>query len=833
MLALAGAILLYSIALALYVALLPTDGWVFQFDFTQPNPGYRFTEYYGSEPSPLQSGDVLGAIEGKPVQRVFAEVFALQSPRPANWHVGSNVEFTVRRSGRDLTLDVPLMRLFPQGVWNYVSSQMGGPLLILMILVMIGIGFVVFMRRPRYLPAQLLLLFSWSLAGSQLAVAPTSVAVILDPVALFLVHTPIFISIWQVMILPTVAYLLLVFPVVKQPLRRHPRLILLALYAPVQIGTWLALALNLGRPADVFYAWSTVQAIQILATLVLMILSVVHTFRTVRDATVLAQMRWITFGVLFGFMGSVLGWLFITLSGASSALFSLLVFPILLLPLSLAIAILRYRLFDIDFIIRRTLIYGVVSALLALIFAGSVVVLQALFRAITGQTSGVVIAISTLAIAALALPLRNRIQAAIDRIFYRQKYDAQKTLEAFVAGLQNQTDLEGLAAEARAVIQETLQPESVKVWLAADADQMPPASPKAGGQEVIARIASDDPIIARLQRARGVMEVDKLRVNSFALSSPALQTMKEEGDVVAAPLVHQGEFIGLVTLGPRRSEEGYSADDTRLLNNLATQAAPAFRVADLVREQRQEAQQREQIEQELRVARSIQQTLLRQEQLPLEGWTVKAHYQPARAVGGDFYDFIQLPDSRIGITIGDVSDKGVPAALVMAMTRTLLRETTKLHDSPGAILSAANESLAGDIPEKMFVTCFYAILEPASGRLIYANAGHDVPFWRTRDGVKALHARGMPLGLMPGMSYEEAEIRLAPHDTVLFYTDGLVEAHNPGREMFGLPRIEALIAGHPGGPELVTYLLEHQTAFTGPGWEQEDDTTTIILQCVS
>jgi serine phosphatase RsbU (regulator of sigma subunit) len=174
----------------------------------------------------------------------------------------------------------------------------------------------------------------------------------------------------------------------------------------------------------------------------------------------------------------------------------------------------------------------------------------------------------------------------------------------------------------------------------------------------------------------------------------------------------------------------------------------------------------------------------------------------------------------------------MPAALVMAMTRTLLREKTRQYDSPGAILAVANDSLAGDIPEGMFVTCFYTILDPATGRLIYANAGHDVPFWRTRDGVKELRARGMPLGLMPGMSYEEAEIRLTPNETILFYTDGLVEAHNTEHEMFGLPRLEELIAGHPGGPELVPYLLEHWRAFTGPGWGQEDDTTTIILQRV-
>jgi len=131
MLALASAVFLYSLALSLYVALLPTDGWDFYFDLTQPNPGYVFTEYYGSEPSPLQNGDALVAIEGKPIERVFAEAFALQLPRPANWQAGNNVEYTVRRDERELVLPVPLARLFPQVIWNYVSRQFGGPLFLL------------------------------------------------------------------------------------------------------------------------------------------------------------------------------------------------------------------------------------------------------------------------------------------------------------------------------------------------------------------------------------------------------------------------------------------------------------------------------------------------------------------------------------------------------------------------------------------------------------------------------------------------------------------------------------------------------------------------------
>jgi hypothetical protein len=174
---------------------------------------------------------VLLAIEGQPVEQTFAQAFALQSPRPPNWQAGNRVEYTILRDGREVTLDVPMDRHFPQVIWNYFSSPMGGVWLsLLTIPAMLAIGLVVFLQRPHYLPAQLLLLFSWSLSSSQLAIAPLSVAMLLDPIALFFAYTPVFIRIWQLTILPVIVHLLLVFPVPKQPLRRHPRLILLVLY---------------------------------------------------------------------------------------------------------------------------------------------------------------------------------------------------------------------------------------------------------------------------------------------------------------------------------------------------------------------------------------------------------------------------------------------------------------------------------------------------------------------------------------------------------------------------------------------------------------------------
>ncbi len=339
------------------------------------------------------------------------------------------------------------------------------------------------------------------------------------------------------------------------------------------------------------------------------------------------------------------------------------------------------------------------------------------------------------------------------------------------------------------------------------------------------QIAPNDPLVTYFQSVASTVELDKL-----TLDSPALRALKAAGVKLAVPLISHGELIGLLNLGPRLSEQDYSSDDRALLNNLATQAAPAVQVAQLVRQQQIELQARERLEQELRVARLIQQTLLPKELPALAGWQVAAYYQPARAVGGDFYDFIYLPDGRVALVIGDVTDKGVPAALVMATTRAILRAASQHSDSPGAVLERANELLYPDIPPKMFVTCLYAILDPASGRLQYANAGHDLPYRRTNGQALELRATGMPLGLMPGMSYEEKEITLAPGESILFHSDGLVEAHDPRREMFSFPRLEKLVAAHEDCSTLIKFLLDELARFTGAGWEQEDDVTLVTLE---
>jgi PAS domain S-box-containing protein len=306
-----------------------------------------------------------------------------------------------------------------------------------------------------------------------------------------------------------------------------------------------------------------------------------------------------------------------------------------------------------------------------------------------------------------------------------------------------------------------------------------------------------------------------------------------EVELLAVPVSVGEDQVGTYAMYHDISELKRAEEEVRQLNkDLEKRVAERTeQLKSAMAKQQQEAQERERIEQELRVARLIQQTFLPKSAPELGSYQIAAYYRPAREVGGDFYDFLELEDGRLGLVVGDASGKGIPAAMVMANTRSVLRTVAQGGDiAPGQVLEEANEILYPDIPPNMFVTCFYGVLDPSSNTFTYANAGHDLPYLHRNGDAEELRARGMPLGLMPGMSYEEREVVVDAGESVLFYSDGLVEAHDPQGEMFGFPRLRALVAEHDEEEHsLVDFLLEELYSFVAEGWEQEDDITLVTL----
>jgi hypothetical protein len=361
-------------------------------------------------------------------------------------------------------------------------------------------------------------------------------------------------------------------------------------------------------------------------------------------------------------------------------------------PAAIAVAILRYRLYDIDRIVSRTVTYALLTAVLAGIYAGLVLGIQRLVG--PDDAPDLVVAGATLVVAGLFRPVRSRIQALVDRRFNRRHR----------------------RAEAHDPMPRRLLPVRR------------PASRSTSTHDCKLDFQSPGPV-----------DLDTLKLGAARCA----------GVKLVVPLVTQGELIGLLNLGPRLSEQEYSADDRKLLENLAAQAAPALRVAQLVRSRRSRSDARA-LRAGARVAQLIQQNFLPQELPQHAGWQLDAFYRPAREVGGDFYDFIDLPDGRLGIVVGDVTDKGVPAALVMASTRSVLRASAQRLVEPGGSVLERSTTRSTRTCRRMFVTCLYGVLDPATGDLRFANAGHNLPCVQTADGASS---RGRPAcrsGSCPG-----------------------------------------------------------------------------------
>ncbi len=623
--------------------------------------------------------------------------------------------------------------------------------------------------------------------------------------------------------------LALVFPAEWSPVRQRSRLRFLPYLLSLGIGIWgLYLLYFDPDPWAYFAGWRASYTYTALAILFFIATTLYRQFTTT-STVARQQARIVLWGSLMAFAPISL-WMLAPLFKLTLGWQPALFLPLLLIfPLAVGLAILRYRLWDLDVFINRTLVYTILTVLLGAVFVGLVLVLQLLFGTITGWTSEPAVVLATLAIVALFTPLRRRVQRFIDRRFYRRKYDLARTLETFSQSLRDQVDLHLLIERLEAVISETILPSQIQTWLHTGSVYSLSAAPDKSSDNPApvsrsaAEISTQDPLVLHLDRLPGAEPIGNLE-----LDSPGLLHLTASGIQLVVPLVTHGELIGWLGLGPRRSGQEYSVDDRTLLTNLAIQAAPVVRVAQLVAQQQAELLDRERMNQEMQVASRIQHALLPKSLPLIDGWRMAAYYQPARVVGGDFYDFLNFADGRLGIIIGDVTDKGIPAAMVMTLTRTLLRAVALEGASPSWVLSRVNDLLKPDMPARMFVTCLYAILDPQTGIICYANAGHPVPYRRTKQGIAELRATGFPLGMLPGVSYVEEETSLEPGECIIFYSDGLIEAHNAERELFGFPRLQQLMAEKlDDGDSLINRLLSELKAFTGAQWEQEDDITLV------
>lgn len=326
-----------------------------------------------------------------------------------------------------------------------------------------------------------------------------------------------------------------------------------------------------------------------------------------------------------------------------------------------------------------------------------------------------------------------------------------------------------------------------------------------------------------------VLAHEKLRSASARATTPT--TILQVPVIELEKLLHQqsGFILTLIQIAIER----FLNTENETIQELAQKNEQLTRLLGELQAAQQQLVQKEKMEHELILARRMQESLLPQTIPQLDDWELYAHWQPAREVGGDFYDFISLADGRLAVVIGDVTGKGVPAAMMVSVVRSVLRATLRTPGTPGSWLANANNLLVEEMPPAYFATVFLALLARDGSDVRFANAGHCLPVRISPAQISELQARGMPLGLLPDMPYEEQQVTLSAGERVLFYSDGLTEAHNSAGEMYGTARLRAdmkRIRRITHQERMIARLMDLQREFTGPVWEPEDDLTMLILK---
>ncbi len=491
-------------------------------------------------------------------------------------------------------------------------------------------------------------------------------------------------------------------------------------------------------------------------------------------------------------------------------------------PLTMAYVVVVERALDVRVVLRQGVQYALARRGVRVLqgVVGTVVLIQAIGYAQSPGTSRpkqmILIAIG------VAIVVRLRVAGQIlshwvDRRFFREAYNTEQILSELAEQVRGILDREDLLHTVARKISESLHVDRIAVFLR-----------EGGGFRPAFALGYAAPPALTIDARDGRLQ--ELQESRTALLASRGSAMVLDAEVLL-PLPSRKEVLGFLALGPKKSQEPYSTGDARLLQTVAVQTGMALENARLSEQIASEMAQRELLAREIEIAREVQERLFPQVLPEVPALEYAGHCRPARAVGGDYYDFLALASGRLGLVIGDVSGKGVPAALLMASLQASVRGQSQGVASVADLMGNVNRLVCDASPENRYATFFYAQFDPASRRLIYSNGGHNPPIVLRGEDVLRLEAGGPPVGLFRVSRYTQEEIVLEPGDVLVLFTDGVSEAENPEEEEWGE---EALIAAARScralpPTEAIARIMQAADEFAG-GAPQHDDMTLVVAR---
>ncbi len=508
-----------------------------------------------------------------------------------------------------------------------------------------------------------------------------------------------------------------------------------------------------------------------------------------------------------------------------------------LFPLTLAYVIVVAHAMEVNVVIRQGLQYALARGGARLLM-GSLVLAIAIYSARIAYEPGLArprLLLLVIVLAGVVLLLRAvsaRLYQWIDRHFFREAVNTEHVLAELSDTVRTIVESEPLLQTVTETISSALHVNRVAVLLRRNDEFVPAHALGVNDHGAPVRISAKGPLADRLGRERLPVRADATaaQIVGEAADRKALQTLGAE---LLLPMSTNNRLLGFLSLGPKRSEAPYSPSDVRLLEAVAVQTGLALENSRLTAEMATEIAHRERIARELEIARDVQERLFPQEAPAVTGLDYAGRCRPAATIGGDYYDFLPLSANRLAFAIGDVSGKGIPAALLMASLRASLHALAIAHAGDlAALMANLNQLIYDASASDRFASLWYGVFDPSTRSFAYVNAGHNPPILIQACGdIVHLEEGGLMLGGFRAASYKQGSVTLAPGDTVILFTDGVSEAMSPAGDDFGEKRLVAAVRGAAGLPaaQLLDRLLCALDAFTA-GAPQQDDTTLVVVQ---
>src|SRR5580658_791482 len=519
----------------------------------------------------------------------------------------------------------------------------------------------------------------------------------------------------------------------------------------------------------------------------------------------------------------------------------------LLFPITLAYVIVVHRAMDVRVVIRQGLQYGLATTgtRVLQVILGFIVIWTAVSLSLDpGRSKPQRIMMIAWGVV-LVIWLRRAAEFArkwLDRRFFRDAYNAEQILEALSEEVRSIVEKQPLLERVATKISESLYIPRVAVLLE-NSGSYRPAFAIGYSSTLDTDFAENSGTVQQLKRQaapeRIYFDDAKSWVNSAQLTALERRKLVSLGPQLLIPLTVKQKLLGIISLGQKRSEAPYSNGDVRVLKSVATQTALALSNAELTSAMGIEIGRREKLNREIEIAREVQERLFPQHLPEIAGLDYFGRCRTALGVGGDYYDFLALPDGKLGVALGDVSGKGIAAALTMASLQASLRaDAMRAGNDIAGLITRVNAMLYDASTEDRYATLFYAQFDPATRRLSYVNAGHCPPILVRRTAkngaVERLdQAGGTVVGLLPECAYERAEVSLGPGDLLVIYTDGFSEAMNPSLEEWGDKRLLEAVSNCNGLPakDSIDKIMKAADAFAS-GAPQSDDMTLVILRAL-